>query len=148
MVFRLGLCFGLCAALTACASAVPSNFEYKSAVRGERGFAGTAGRVDAVTALLNGGVVTDPAATLQSALPDAEVTVRKWGLRYFGADWARYQVVLDADITRGDTTRRCRKVSTETPVGAPTLNELTAKSGTEFQRHLDQLVAACVRKVG
>lgn len=132
--------------LTACASSIPSNFEYETSLRGEQGFIGRSDRIASAESILGGGVVTDPVLALRAALPDAEVKVRTWGLRYFGENWARYQVVMDADISRVDDKIKCREVSTDTPVGAPTLKELTADDGAELQRQLDGLVAACVLK--
>lgn len=131
-------------AVTACASSLPPNFEYKTSLRGEQGFIGTSQRVNSAESILSGGLVTDPALALRTALPDANVTVRKWGLRYFDSDWARYQIVLDVDVERGKDAIKCREVSSVDPAGAPTLTELTAGNGIELQRQLDTLVAACV----
>lgn len=133
--------------LTSCASSLPSNFEYKSSVRGERGLEGVIGREKVVSSLFEAGVVKDPAIAFAEALPDSNVNVRKWGLRYFGSDWVRYQVRLDADILRGDEHVKCREVSTEDPVGAPTLPELLADDGLKFQRELENLIAACLAQV-
>lgn len=145
MVFRSLLLAGAGAfVLTACASTAPSNFTFETSVRGEQGFIGLPDKISAAEAILDAGVVKDPALALRAALPKADVKVRQWGLKYFGADWVRYQVVLDADITQGDDTIKCREVSTETPVGAPTLNELTVNDGAELQRQLESLVQACV----
>lgn len=138
--------FAAALALTACASSIPSNFEYKTSVRGERGLEGAHGRIKASESLLGAGVASDPALTLSAALPNAEVKVRAWGLRYFGSNWERYQVIMDADIRRGDAKVKCREVSTETPVNAPTLAELTANDGMELQAQLDALVMACLAK--
>lgn len=132
--------------LTACASSVPSNFQYETSLRGEQGFMGRSDKISAAESVLEAGVVTDPALSLRAAFPDADIRVRKWGLRYFRANWARYQVVLDVDIKHGDDTKKCREVSTETPVGAPTLNELTANNGAEIQQRLMELVKACAGK--
>jgi len=79
--------------------------------------------------LLEGGVVVDPAPVLKAALPDKAIKLRQWGLRYFNTDWTRYQVILDADIGTGKTRVKCRGVSSDTPVGAPTLKELKANNG-------------------
>ena len=133
--------------LTACASSVPSNFQYDTSLRGEQGFVGRADKISAAEALLDAGVVTDPEIALQAALPNSEIDIRTWGLRYFKSDWIRYQVVLDANIERGDMKIKCREVSTETPVGAPTLKELRANDGAALQAQLNKLVAACVAEV-
>lgn len=133
--------------LTSCASAAPSNFEYKSAVRGERGLEGMIGREKVVASLFEGGVVKDPAIALKQVLPNSDIKVRKWGLRYFGSDWVRYQVFVDADISHGDKSVKCREVSTEGPVGAPSLPELLADHGQPLQQELEKLVAACVNQV-
>lgn len=133
-------------ALTACASSAPSNFEYRTSLRGEQGFIGRADRIEAEETLLSAGVVTNPIVAMRAALPHANVRVSKWGLRYFDANWARYQVVLRADIGRGDDTIKCREVSTKTPVGAPTLNELLDNNGAELQAQLNRLTLACISK--
>lgn len=130
--------------LAACASSVPSNFSYETSVRSQQGFIGQPDKISAAESLLNAGVVTDPILALEAALPDADIKVRNWGLRYFGSNWSRYQVVLDADIRRGDSKVKCREVSTKTPVGAPTLNEILADGGVEMQRQLQRLVADCL----
>jgi len=132
--------------MSACASSIPPNFQYESSVRGERGVEGTIGRQKVLTPLFEAGVVRNPSLALQKALPDADISVRKWGLRYFGADWVRYQVRLDADITAEDETIKCREVSTETPVGAPTLPELLDNNGIKLQAQLSALVESCVEK--
>lgn len=134
-------------ALTSCASSMPSNFEYKSSIRGERGLEGMMGREKVVSSLFEAGVVKDPTAALTQALPESDVDVRKWGLRYFGSDWVRYQVRLDADILRGETIVKCREVSTESPVGAPTLPELLADDGLKLQQELEELIATCLAQV-
>lgn len=74
--------------------------------------------------------------------------MKRWGLKYFGKDWERYQVVLDADIKVGKETVKCKEVSTETPVGAPTLNELLANEGVEFTRQMQALISACIASTG
>jgi len=89
----------------------------------------------------------DPEAALQAALPDAEIDMKRWGLKYFGKDWTRYQVVLDANIERGDEKTKCRGVSTETPVGAPLLDELQANDGAEFARQMEGLITGCLTQV-
>ena len=88
--------------------------------------------------------VMDPEASLQAALPGAEVKVKRWGLKYFGKDWARYQILLDADVEHGDEKTKCREVSTEGPVGAPTLDEVLANDGAEYAQALEDLIANCV----
>lgn len=133
--------------LTACASSIPSNFQYETSVRGEQGFIGQSDKIESMKSILGGGVVTDPALALSVALPDEDVKVRAWGLRYFSANWARYKVVMDADIRRDGDKIKCRERSTETPVGAPTLEDLTANDGAELQRQLNALVASCTAKV-
>lgn len=133
-------------ALTACASSVPSNFQYETSLRGEQGFIGQADRVEAAETLLSAGVVTDPALALRAALPGADVKVQKWGLRYFSSNWERYQVVLDADIRNGEVKTKCREVSTKTPAGASTLKALLADDGIELQRQMIALIRACAAK--
>ena len=130
--------------LVSCASSVPSNFQYETSLRNQQGFIGQANRMSGAESLLNAGVVTDPLLALTAALPDADIKVRNWGLRYFGSNWSRYQVALDVDIEQDDKKTKCREVSTDTPVGAPTLNALLANDGLEFQRQLERLVADCV----
>jgi len=134
-------------ALTACASSLPPDFQYDTSLRGEQGFIGQADKISAAESLLDAGVVTDPKIALQAAFPDANISVRKWGLRYFGSNWVRYQVVLEADIKRGSDIAKCREVSTKTPVGAPTLNELRENDGAELQVQLNKLISACISEV-
>ena len=134
-------------ALTACASSLPPEFQYETSVRSEQGFVNRAERLKAGNALLSAGVVKHPEQALRTALPDNDVKVRKWGLRYFGSNWVRYQVVLEADIKRGDKTTKCREVSTKTPVGAPTLGELRDNDGAELQAQLNKLISACISEV-
>jgi hypothetical protein len=140
----LGFCVAAC--LSACASfkSLPANFIYETSLRGEQGFPGRAKKVTSGEALLSGGVVLDPLRALQAALPSEKIKLRQWGLRYFNADWTRYQVVLDADIGTGKTLVKCRGVSSETPVGAPVLKELLADNGVLFQDYLDALGQACI----
>ena len=138
--------FGLSVLLSACASSVPSNFLYQTSLRGEQGLPGRAERLDAAESFLDKSKVLDPESALKAALPDAEIKLKRWGLRYFGSDWARYVVVLDADIDMGETKTRCREASKETPVGAPTLDELLADDGAEFGRQMEGLIAACLAK--
>lgn len=133
--------------LTGCASSIPSNFEYISSVRGEQGWEGSGNRDRVVSSLLKGGVVKDPTIALQQALPDDEITVKKWGLRYFPKNWSRYQLRLDAEIQRDDTRVKCREVSTQNPVGAPTLPDLLVKDGALFQAEMEQLISRCVDQV-
>jgi len=130
--------------LSACASSLPPNFVYETSLRGEQGLPGRAERLNSAESLLEGGVVQDPTEALQAAFPDADVKVKRWGLRYFSSNWARYQIVLDADIEEDDVKTRCREVSTDTPVGAPTLEKALADNGAETQRHLETLVRACI----
>jgi len=139
------LCIAL--SLTACASSIQPNFHYETSVRGERGVEGTFQRQARVKELLDAGVVKNPKDALEQALPDADISLRKWGLTYFSMDWVRYQVILEADIRRGDDVIKCRDVSTETPVGAPTLKELLANDGTVLQAELTKLISACVDQV-
>ena len=143
--FVLGVC--VATALSACATlkSIPNNFLYDTSLRGEQGFPGRAERVTAAEALLEGGVVVDPAPVLKAALPDKAIKLRQWGLRYFNTDWTRYQVILDADIGTGKTRVKCRGVSSDTPVGAPTLKELKANNGALLQDYLSGLVQACIK---
>ena len=134
--------------LTGCASSVPSNFLYKTSLRGEQGFPGRWERLASASDLLAKSERQNPQMALQSALPDAEVKVKRWGLTYFGKDWERYQVVLDADIKRGEEKVKCRETSTETPVGAPSLNALLANDGAEFTRQMEALIEACLVNAG
>jgi len=125
-------------ALAACVSSIPSNFHYETSVRGERGLEGTFQRQALVTELLD---------AFEQALPEADISLRKWGLKYFSKDWVRYQVILEADIKDDGADVKCREVSTETPVGAPTLKELLANDGMELQAELTKLISACVDQV-
>jgi len=129
--------------LTGCASSVPSNFVYETSLRTEQGFIGSANRETSAKALLSDGVVMDPNQSLQAALPDAEVKVRRWGLVYQSKNWKRYQAVLDADVTRDGEKTKCRLRSPDTLNSAPTLPEMRANGGAELQRRLSELVAAC-----
>ena len=100
--------------LSSCATqSLPSNFVYETSLRTEQGFIGSANRKASAEALLSGGVVSDPNISLQAALPDAEVKVRRWGLVYLSKNWKRYQAVLDADITQGDEKTKCRMSAPE-----------------------------------
>lgn len=134
-------------ALAACVSSIPSNFHYETSVRGERGLEGTFQRQALVTELLDAGVVKNPKDAFEQALPEADISLRKWGLKYFSKDWVRYQVILEADIKDDGADVKCREVSTETPVGAPTLKELLANDGMELQAELTKLISACVDQV-
>ena len=130
--------------LTACTtSSGPSNFVYETSLRTEQGFIGSADRKASAEALLSGGVVMDPNKSLQAALPDAEVEIRRWGLVYQSKNWKRYQAVLDADVTRDGEKTKCRLRSPDTLNSAPTLPEMRANGGAELQRRLSELVAAC-----
>lgn len=146
--FTLTALFSL--SLTACGTmgqsktVYPSNFVYETSLRAEQGWLGISAKDEAMAFIFNKGVVKDPKVALKSALPEAQINLRKWGLRYFSDDWYRYQVVLDADIKHGEDTIRCREVSTDGPVGAPTLKELTADGAVELQRSLQELVGACL----
>lgn len=132
-------------ALSSCAStSVPDTFVYQTSVRDEQGWQGASARLKSAETLLSAGVIIDPEAALQRAVPDGEVKVRKWGARYFSKDWKRYQVLLNADIRRDDTVTKCRLRAPLTPVGAPTLQTLTANDGIELQRQLEELVAVCL----
>lgn len=142
----LKLGFSVCVILTACATSPSSNFLYETSVRGERGLEGYFGRTKAVKTLLDAGVVSDPAIKLGAAMPNAEIDVSRWGLRYFPRDWARYQVILDAKVEQGDQKMRCKETSAEGPVGAPTLKELLAEDGALLNRELSALVKACIVK--
>ena len=133
--------------LTACASSVPSNFVYETSLRTEQGFIGSANRDASAKALLSDGVVKDPNQSLQAALPDAEVKVRRWGLIYQSKNWKRYQAVLDADVTRGGQKTKCRMRSPDTLETAPTLPEMRANGGAELQRRLSELVTACAAQI-
>ena len=132
--------------LSACATSLPPDFIYETSLRGEQGLPGRAQRLKSAKTLLAESGAKDPEIALQAALPDAEVKVKRWGVKYFGKDWARYQVVLDADIKRGDIKTKCRESSTEGPVGAPVLDELLANDGAEFLRQMEGLIAGCVAK--
>ena len=107
---------------------------------------GAAARAASAEAVLEGGIVADPKIALTRALPNAEVKLRRWGLTYFSNNWNRYQVVLDADITRDNAKVRCRMTSPERISDAPTLTELRANDGAEIQRRLTKLVKACAVK--
>ena len=131
-------------ALMGCASSISSNFIYETSLRGEKGWPGRAERLDSMQSFLDKPNVMDPEAALRAALPEAEVNVKRWGLKYFGKDWTRYQILLDVDIERGDEKTKCREVSTEGPVGAPTLDEVLANDGAEFAQALEDLIAICV----
>ena len=135
------------ACLAACASSVPSNFVYETSLRTEQGFIGSANRETSAKALLSDGVVIDPNQSLQAALPDAEVKVRRWGLVYQSKNWKRYQAVLDADVTRDGQKTKCQMRSPDTLESAPTLPEMRANGGAELQRRLSELVAACAAKI-
>jgi len=140
---------GAVTSLSACGTfkSLPDNFVYDTSLRGEQGLLGRAERVKSADTLLQAGSVTDPAAALKSAFPDKEVKVRQWGLRFFNSDWTRYQVVFDADVDAGKTRTKCREVSTEGPVGAPTLKALRAENGRGFKDELQALFQACIEKV-
>ncbi len=138
-------CFAL--ALGACASSsIPKTFVYETSVRGEQAFVGSFAKGKSVQSLLAGGVVTDPTAALEAALPDGDIKLRRWGVVYFASNWERYQVILDADIRRDDETIKCREGFPETPVGALTLNEVRANDGAALQQRLNVLVEACAAK--
>jgi len=92
-------------------------------------------------------IVKNPKDAFEQALPEADISLRKWGLKYFSKDWVRYQVILEADIKDDGADVKCREVSTETPVGAPTLKELLANDGMELQAELTKLISACVDQV-
>lgn len=139
---------GLGILLTACAStSVPDGFLYETSVRGEQGWQGASARAKAAESLTKAGVVVHPAAALQRALPSAEVKVKRWGVSYFGADWTRYQVKLDADVTQAGRTNKCRMRAPDTPVGAMSLKEIRADDGAALQQALQELVSACVAQV-
>jgi len=133
--------------LNGCASSIPHSFHYETSVRGERGLEGTFKRQAQVKSLLEAGVVENPKVALEQALPRADISVRKWGLNYFAKDWVRYQVVLEADIKREDDAIKCRNVSSDSPVGAPTLKELLVNDGADLQAELTKLISACVDQV-
>jgi len=145
-MFR-ALVFSTSIFLSACAGGVPSNFIYETSLRGEQGFPGRAARLESAKSLLAKSGAADPKTALQAALPDADIKVKRWGLKYFGKDWTRYQLMLDADIEQGDIKIRCREVSSETPVGAPVLDEILANDGVEFGRQLEALIETCVAKL-
>jgi len=133
--------------LSACAStSVPSNFVYETSVRGEQGFIGARARHKSATTLLAAGQVRDPEIGLKAALPDAVVKVKRWGLTYFPKNWARYSVILEADIRQADQITKCRLRSAETAVGARTLDELQAKNGLALQKDLEVLISACAEQ--
>ena len=78
------------ALLGGCAStSVPPNFLYETSLRGEQGFIGRAERLESAASLLEAGGVTDPSIALADALPEHDVEVKRWGLKYFGSDWSR-----------------------------------------------------------
>lgn len=134
--------------LSACASSsVPKSFVYDTSLRGQQSWMGASARLKASDALLAQGVVTDPQVTLETALPEAEVKLGEWGLRYFDSDWTRYAAVLAVDVTRGDEATKCRLSDPETVADAPLLKELTANGGADLQARLDRLVALCVEDV-
>jgi len=133
--------------LSSCASSIPPGFRYETSVRGEQGLEGTFKRQARVEMLLDAGVVKNPKDALEQALPGADISLRKWGLTYFSKDWVRYQVMLEADIKDSNTDARCREVSTETPVGAPTLKELLDNDGAGLQAELEKLISTCVDQV-
>jgi hypothetical protein len=134
--------------VSACASSLPPNFLYETSLRGEQGFMGSGDRREAAEKLLNAGVVKNPEIALKKGAPDEQVNLRRWGLRYFPKNWSRYQIVLDADIGTGKSLTRCRAVSTKTPNGAPTLQEVLANDGALVQRELEAMIAACLVKNG
>lgn len=149
--FTFGFSLGLLAVypLVGCAtSSVPSNFIYETSLRGEQGLIGRSERLDAASSLLEAGGVNDPQTPLRKALPNATVDVKQWGVKYFSSNWARYQTVLEANIELADQTVKCRLKSPETPVGAPTLQQLRAHDGAELERRLNDLVTACLAEVG
>jgi len=145
LIFTLLSVLGLSVLASGCASSLPSNFVYETSLRGEQGLPGRAQRLNSAKTLLAESGAKDPEIALQAALPDAEVKVKRWGVKYFGKDWARYQVVLDADIKRGDNKTKCRESSTEEPVGAPLLDELLANDGAEFTRQMESLAEKCIK---
>jgi len=146
LIFTLLSVLGLSVLASGCASSLPSNFVYETSLRGEQGLPGRAQRLNSAKTLLAESGAKDPEIALQAALPDAEVKVKRWGVKYFGKDWARYQVVLDADIKRGDNKTKCRESSTDGPVGAPLLDDLLADKGAEFSQQMEGLIAGCVAK--
>ena len=80
-------------------------------------------------------------------MPEYDVVVKRWGLKYFGSDWSRYQTVLDVNVKDGDETIKCRLATPEKHDAAPTLDALRANKGAELQRQLDELVKACTAKI-
>ena len=146
LIFTLLSVLGLSVLASGCASSLPSNFVYETSLRGEQGLPGRAERLASAKTLLAESGAVDPEEVLQAELPDADISVKRWGLQYFGSDWTRYKVVLDANVKRGKVTTRCRESSTETPVGAPLLDELLTNDGAEFERLMDGLIAACLVK--
>ena len=146
---RKTTCLLIAALLGGCAAtSVPPNFLYETSLRGEQGFIGRAERLESAESLLEAGGVSDPSLALAAALPDRDVEVKRWGLKYFGSDWTRYQTVLDANIKDGDETVKCRLATPENHDAAPTLDKLRANEGVELQRRLDELVKACTAKAG
>ena len=133
--------------LSACASnSIPKGFIYETSERGQQNWYGAKARVRASEDLLSSGVIKDPTAELDAALPEVQIDIRRWGVRYFPKNWKRYQVILDADISRDDETIKCRMVAPETPVGALTLKQVHANGGAAVQNSLEDLIKACVAK--
>jgi len=91
--------------------------------------------------------VTLPQAALETALPNAAVDLRKWGVSYFDRDWTRYRVLLEADIQTNKQTVKCRLSEPETVEDAPLLRELEADGGRLVQDSLNKLVATCADAV-
>jgi len=134
--------------LSACATAdLPEGFVYETSLRGQQGWYGAGERRAAGAELLATGVVTSPQQALETALPDAEIDVQQWGLTYFQKDWARYRMVLDADVTRDGETTKCRLSTPDTHEDAPSLDDLRAEGGRAVQAALEGLVATCIDTV-
>ena len=146
-ILLISVCTGFLLSACATSKSVPSNFTYETSLRGEQGLFGKVTRLKSAQNLLGKGAVKDPKTTLEAALPNQNIKIQKWGLRYFETDWTRYQILLEADVGKGKSKIKCREVSTEGPVGAPVLKELLANDGALFQAELDDLVAACLKDV-
>ncbi len=91
--------------------------------------------------------MTSPQAALETALPNAAVDLRKWGVSYFDRDWTRYRVLLEADIQTDKQTVKCRLSEPDTVKDAPLLREFEANDGALIQSRLNKLVATCADAV-
>lgn len=138
----LGLSVNACATVD-----LPDEFLYETSLRGQQSWYGAGERRAAGAELLAAGVVTSPQQALETALPNAEIELRQWGITYFQKDWARYRTVLEADVTQDGTTTKCRLSTPETAEDAPRLEDLRAEGGVAVQAALERLVARCADSV-